>query len=371
MSIQWRQWVPENITSLQPYFPGKSAKNVSVDSVGNKNEFLKLSSNENPCGPSPKALLAASKMLERLNEYPDATCSDLRCAISKKHDTAQDSIIMSSGSNELIFMIIRTFCVPDRDEIVTHDYAFFSYKIFAQAHNIPCVLAPLNEDLSFNPERFINAFSDKTRVVFLANPNNPTGGYITKTQMDYVVSNLPSQALLVIDEAYYDTAVYSGTRDYALAKDYRNDERIITLRTFSKMYGLAGVRVGYGVMNQDAAHYIDKVRRPFNVSSIAQSMALAAMEDKKHLETSCQISQDGVLQITEAALSKGLHPYPSLGNFVLLKLPCTAQEGYDRFLSQGIIVRPMAMAGLANHVRISVAKPEHMPRVIDALTTLF
>ena len=187
-------------------------------------------------------------------------------------------------------------------------------------------------DLSFNRCNGLSCLiQTKHACFFSTNPNNPTGGYITKTQMDYVVSNLPSQALLVIDEAYYDTAVYSGTHDYALAKDYRNDERIITLRTFSKMYGLAGVRVGYGVMNQDAAHYIDKVRRPFNVSSIAQSMALAAMEDKKHLETSCQISQDGVLQITEAALSKGLHPYPSLGNFVLLKLPCTAQEGYDRF----------------------------------------
>jgi len=362
------QLVPANIRSLKPYQPGKPVEELERE-LGITGA-IKIASNENPMGPSPKAVVAAAKAIESANYYPDGGAYRLRRALSAFHDISEDSFVFGAGCNEVVHMIIAAFCRPGKDAVLTHKYAFISYRLAALAHDVPFVETDVTDDLRCDIDALIAAMNADIRVVFLANPNNPTGAHLTRAELERVIEALPPSALLVMDEAYHEYAAFADS-EYPASKSYRAaNPRIITLRTFSKIYGLAGLRVGYGVGNPEVIDYVNRVRRPFNVTSIAQVAAEAALADTAHVQKSAAAAREGIAVLREAAQRIGLRAYPSLGNFVLVDVGREPEPVYEALLKKGVIVRPMKAWGLATHLRISVGTPEQTKRVTEALSAV-
>jgi histidinol-phosphate aminotransferase len=278
-------------------------------------------------------------------------------------------LVFGSGSNEVIDLVVRAFCRPGIDEIVTQKYSFISYRLAAMVHNIRYVESDVTDLLGCDVEALLATVTDKTRVVFLANPNNPTGAYLPRAEFERLLAELPAQVILVVDEAYHEFAIDAGVEDYPNSLDHRSDRALlITMRTFSKIYGLAGLRVGYGISLPAIIDYMNRIRRPFNVNSVAQAAAVAALDDTEHIERSRKAAHEGIPAIIEAMVALGFRAYPSLGNFVLIDVRQDATPVYERLLRRGVIVRPMGPWGLPAHLRVSVGTPEQTARVIGTLT---
>jgi len=368
MTERFSKLVPENVRTLRPYQPGKPLEELERE-LGISGA-IKIASNENPMGPSPKAVEAARRAAADVHFYPDGGSYKLRRAVAERLSVEPDELVFGSGCNEIIHLIVHAFCRPGIDRVVTHKYAFISYKLAALAHNVPFTEAEVTSRLGCDVDALIAAISDDTRVVFLANPNNPTGAHLSKAQLERVMAAIPTTTLLVVDEAYHEYAVAGA--DYPNALDYRKTggPLMIVLRTFSKIYGLAGMRVGYGVGNAGLIDFVNRVRRPFNVNSIAQEAALAALDDHEHVQRSAEAARSGISALSQALSGLGLNVYPSLGNFVLVDVNKDALEVYDALLRQGVIVRPMGAWGLPRCLRISVGTPEQTERVTAALCTV-
>jgi histidinol-phosphate aminotransferase len=357
--------VPHNIEQLAPYQPGKPVEELERE-LGIQGA-IKIASNENPLGPSPLAIEAGQRALRDVHLYPDDGCFHLRHALAEARGVRPEEVVFGAGSNELIGLVVQTFCRPGVDTVVTHKYAFISYRLSAAAHGARFVAVDTTPELRVDVDALIAAFDDTTRVVFLANPNNPTGAHVTRAELERILEALPRRAILVLDEAYHEYAVTLGG-DYPRAQDYRAERPLlIALRTFSKAHGLAGLRVGYGIAHPGLVNYLDRVRRPFNVNHVAQAAALAALGDGAHLARSCQHNAAGLAELTAAARSIGVKPYPSLGNFVLVDVGRDALAVNAALQRKGVIVRPMAAWGLATHLRISVATRDETARVTAAL----
>jgi histidinol-phosphate aminotransferase len=357
-----------NIRSLTPYQPGKPVEELERE-LGISGA-VKVASNENPLGPSPLALEAARAALAQVHRYPDGACFKLRRALAERLPCDPDELIFGGGSNELIYLIVHAFCRPGgADEVLTHAHAFVSYRIAAHACDVPFVEAPDTADLACDMDALIAAITPRTKIVFLANPNNPTGSHVRRPEFERLLEALPLRALLVVDEAYYEHAIQAPGADYPDALAYRTQARpqIVALRTFSKIHGLAGLRLGYGVADRRVAEYLQRLRRPFNASSVAQAAALAALDDAAHIQRSIDAARDGVARISADARRLGLRPYPSLCNFVLVGVGRDALPVYDALLHRGVIVRPMAAWGLPRHIRVSIGTPEQLDRVAAAL----
>ncbi|HUH04254.1 MAG TPA: aminotransferase class I/II-fold pyridoxal phosphate-dependent enzyme, partial [Kofleriaceae bacterium] len=269
--------------------------------------------------------------------------------------------------NELIYLVLAAFCRPG-DEVVAARYSFISYKLASRAFDLTFVETEVTGDLGCDVDAMLAAIGPRTRVVFLANPNNPTGAHLGVADFERLLGGLPPHVLFVVDEAYHEYAVATGA-DYPRAQTYRSAEwpLVITLRTFSKIYGLAGLRVGYGICDARVAEVIDRVRRPFNVNSVAQAAALAALEDDAHVERSAAAAGEGIPMLAAAVSEQGMRAYPSLGNFVLVDVARDTAPVYDALLRRGVIVRPMAAWGLPTCIRISVGTPAETARVATAL----
>jgi histidinol-phosphate aminotransferase len=365
MSDIWSGLVPPNIEQLTPYQPGKPVEELERE-LGIRNA-VKIASNENPLGPSPRAVEAGREALAQCNRYPDGGCFHLRRALAERLGVADDELVFGAGSNEIIGMIVGTFCRPGVDEVLTHKYAFISYRLFAMAYGVPFVAVDATPQLGCDVDALIAAFSERTKVVFIANPNNPTGAYVNKAGFERILAALPPRALLVVDEAYHEYATALAD-DYPRSQAYR-DQRplLVTLRTFSKIYGLAGLRLGYAIAHRRVIDYLNRVRRPFNAASVAQAAALAALDDVPHVERSRALNRDGLEQLTAAARVAGVDPLPSLGNFVLVDVRRDCEPVYQRMLQRGVIVRPMAAWGLPKHLRISVGTAEENARTVAAM----
>jgi histidinol-phosphate aminotransferase len=366
MTIDFDALTPEHIRSLAAYQPGKPVEELERE-LGITGA-IKIASNENPMGPSPLAMEAAARALQDAHLYPDGGAHALRRAVSEHLGVAPDELVFGAGSNELIYLIVNTFCRPGRDEVLTHKYAFLSYRLASQSMGVDFVATEVHDDLRCDIDALIAGMSERTKVVFLANPNNPTGAHLVKAELERVLEAMPEGAILVVDEAYHEYAAPQEP-DYATSQDYRTDARplVITLRTFSKIHGLAGLRVGYGIGDRRLIERINRVRRPFNCNSVAQAAAVAALADRAHLERSQQAAASGIAGISQAAEKLGLRAYPSLTNFVLVGVGRDANEVYDALLRQGVIVRPMGAWGLPEHLRISVGTPAETERVAAAL----
>lgn len=366
MSIIFDELAASHIARLKAYQPGKPLSELERE-LGITNA-IKIASNENPMGPSPLAVEAATRALSSAHIYPDGGCFELRKALCARLGVAPDELVFGAGSNEIIYLIVHAFCRPG-DQILTHKYAFISYRLSAMAYDIEFVDADVTPQLACDVDALIDAVTPKTRVLFLANPNNPTGSHVVKADFERLLDALPERVIVVVDEAYHEYATASGA-DYPSSATYRSEARpgVITLRTFSKIYGLSGMRVGYGIGDPRLLGYLERVRRPFNVNSIAQAAATAAVDDDAHVAASCEAARSGIEQISKEAERLGCTAYPSLGNFVLIGVGRDAAGVYDQLLRKGVIVRPMGAWGLGEHLRISVGTAEETQRVVAALS---
>jgi histidinol-phosphate aminotransferase len=368
MSSFFDTLAPAHIRDLPTYQPGKPVEELERE-LGIRGA-IKMASNENPMGPSPLAVEAASRALSKAHLYPVDDAFYLRRAMAERLGVAPASLIFGAGSNEIIFMILHALCRPGQDEVLTHRYAFISYRLAAMAHDLPFVEAPVTADLACDVDALISAMGPRTKVVLLANPNNPTGAHVRTRDLERILAALPPQAVLVVDEAYHEYAVCAGPEsEYPSSQAYQSERepRVVTLRTFSKIYGLAALRVGYGIGHPRVIGYIERVRRAFNVGSVAQAAALAALDDHAHVARSQETARAGIARLIEGTARLGLRPYPSLANFMLVGVGCDAEPVYQALLQQGVIVRPMRGWGLPEHLRISVGTPAETERALAVL----
>ena len=357
---------PPHVRSLDVYQPGKPIEELERE-LGITGA-IKVASNENPLGPSPRALAAIPAALHGLNLYPDAGGFALRRALGARLGVAIEEIALGNGSNDLLYQLVLATCAPD-DEVLSHQFAFLSYRLSAQVAGRRFVAAPTTPDLACDVDALIAAMTPKTKLVVLGTPNNPTGSVITRAGMDRILAALPPRALLVIDEAYAEYAAAWPEVDHADGLALRaRDKRVVVLRTFSKIYGLAGLRVGYAVADRAVMDLLGRVGRTFHVSSLAMVGAQAALDDQDHVAISARHARSAIEQLRTEL--KTCRVYPSLANFVLIDCGRPSAPLYDKLLRLGVIVRPMAAWGLPNHLRVSVASHQDMPRVLRALGTV-
>jgi histidinol-phosphate aminotransferase len=360
-------FAPSHVRNLDVYQPGKPIDELERE-LGITGA-IKVASNENPLGPSPRAVAAIPAALSQLHLYPDAGGFVLRRALAARLDVGIDQVALGNGSNDLLYQLVLATCEPT-DEVLSHKFAFLSYRLAAQVAGRAFVAAPTTPDLACDIDALIAAITPRTKLVVLGTPNNPTGSVVTRAGADKLLAALPSRALLVIDEAYAEYAAEWPEIDHAdglalLAREHR----VVVLRTFSKIYGLAGLRIGYAVADRAVIDVLGRVGRTFHVSSLAMVGATAALADQDHVAISARHARAS-LELLHAQVSRpGVRVYPSLANFVLIDCGQPSTPLYERLLRLGVIVRPMAAWGLPHHLRVSVASHQDMPRVIAALNT--
>ncbi|HVO93451.1 MAG TPA: histidinol-phosphate transaminase [Terriglobales bacterium] len=352
--------LPEYIRTLIPYEPGKPIEEVERE-YGIANS-IKLASNENPLGPSPKALAAIREKLTHLNLYPDGDSFYLKRGLAQKLGVAPETLIFGNGSNEIIELAARTFLRPG-DEAVMAEQAFVVYPLIVQAVGGKSKAVPLR-DFTHDLAALAAAVTPKTRLVFLANPNNPTGTIFRRAEWESFLAKISKEVLLIVDEAYFE---YVRDADYPDSLKYHGDGRaILTLRTFSKLYGLAGLRIGYGVGAPEIIAMMHRVRQPFNVNAPAQWAALAALDDTEHVRKSLEVNRQGLEYLQGEFKKLGLDYVPSQGNFILVRVG-KGQEVFKRLLAQGVIVRPMDGYRFPEHVRVTVGTRDENQKFIEAL----
>jgi histidinol-phosphate aminotransferase len=352
--------VPPWLASLVPYQPGKPIEEVEREyGIG---DSIKLASNENPLGPSPRALAAMREAAANVNRYPDGGGFYLKQKLAEKLGVGADQIALGNGSNEILELVARSFLRPG-DEAVMSAQAFVVYASVVQAAaGIPRAV-PLR-DFTHDLDAIGDTVGRSTRLVFLGNPNNPTGTIYRRAAFERLLDRLPRDVVVVADDAY---AEYVEDPDYPRTIDYlRPDRLLVTMRTFSKIYGLAGLRIGYGIGPAEIIAAIERVRQPFNVNSLAQAGALAALDDEEHVERSRRTNREGLDFLAAAFARLGLDYVPSHANFVLVRVG-NGGAVYEALLRQGVIVRPVAGYGFPEHVRVTVGTPSENERFVAAL----
>lgn len=352
--------LPEYIRSLIPYEPGKPIEEVERE-YGISNS-TKLASNENPLGPSPKALAAIRAKLDQLHLYPDGDCFYLKGGLAKKLGVAPERLIFGNGSNEIIELAVRAFMRPG-DHAVMARQAFVVYQLIVQAVGGKSIQVPLR-DYTHDLDAIASAVTAQTKIVFLANPNNPTGTIFRRAEWERFLGGLPKDLLLIVDEAYFEYVEDGGYPD---SLKYHSDDRaMLTLRTFSKLYGLAGLRIGYGVGPREIVAMLQRVRQPFNVNAPAQWAALAALDDGDHVQRSLAVNREGRKFLGGEFTRLGLAYVSSHGNFILVRVG-QGQEVFKQLLGLGVIVRPMGGYQFPEHIRVTVGTMDENRKFIDAL----
>ena len=357
-----RLLVPEWIRTLTPYPPGMPIEELERE-LGIR-DSIKLASNENPLGPSPKAVDAITKALPQLHRYPDGSAFYLKRRLAEKHGVSPDEIIVGNGSNELIEMVVRTFVRP-RDEVVMADQAFVVYRMVTQAVAATPRIVPLRH-FTHDLEAMADEVTSRTRLVFVANPNNPTGTIFRRAAWESFLRALAGRQLLVVaDDAY---AEFVTDPDYPDTIVCRGDGAVpvVSLRTFSKLYGLAGLRIGYAVAPVGVVDALGRVRQPFNVNSLALVAAQAALDDTEHVERTLALNREGMAYLTSELDRLGVPWVPSSANFILVKVG-QGSRVYEALLRDGVIVRPMDGYGFPEHLRVTVGLPGENERFIRAL----
>jgi histidinol-phosphate aminotransferase len=355
--------VPDYIRELAPYVPGKPIEEVEREL---KTHAIKLASNENPLGPSPLAIEAAKKALSDSNRYPDGSGFYLREGLSKKHSIPADNIILGGGSTELIDLSARMVLRPG-DCGVTSYGSFPLYHIAVRATGARFLEIPMRE-YTFDLPAIARELPVETKLIFISNPNNPTGTMFTADDFDDFLARVPEHVLVVLDEAYCDYVDHPNyTRSIEIVRGGRN---LLVLRTFSKSYGLAGLRIGYGIGPAGLLNEMNKIRGPFNTSGVAQAAALAALGDIEHVRRSVESNRAGLTQL-EAGLKKlGIRPVPSVANFMLIDFGSDADPLAAELLKHGVIVRPMRWMGFPNAIRVSVGTQAENEKFLQTLAVL-
>lgn len=353
-----------NVLKMTPYSPGKPISEVKRE-LG-LSEVVKLASNENPLGPSPKAVAAVAQAAQTMNSYPDGAAYEVKQAISKKFGIAMEHLLVGNGSDEIIHMLGLVFLGSPEDEIIVGDPSFVRYD--AAAYLAPSVLTkvPLTSDLRHDLPAMGRAASANTKLVFIANPNNPTGTMVTKAEVDALLRDLPPSAVVVMDEAYYEFAC--DQPDYPDSRDYVLEGRpVIGLRTFSKAYGLAGIRMGFGFAPLWVVDAVDRAREPFNVNSLAQAATIAALDDDEHVRRTVETNRRGVVRVADALAKAGFQPCETFANFVFAELGRPAAPLFQALLKRGVIVRSGDAFGCPTALRVSVGTDAEVDAFVNAL----
>jgi len=352
------------VCGLRPYEPGKPVEELERE-LGLTN-IIKLASNENPLGPSANVLDAISAALPDLSRYPDGNGFALKQALAEKHSVDLDQVTIGNGSNDILELLTRAFVSPE-NEVVFSQHAFAVYPIVTQAVGAKAVVVPAKEwgnDL----DAMLAAITDKTRVVFVANPNNPTGTCVAKNKLKDFIKAVPEHVIVVVDEAYFEyaQALFPG---YESAENYlAQTPNLVVTRTFSKAYGLAALRIGYSLSSAEIADFLNRVRQPFNVNSLAMAAAIAALSDEQHLKDSLALNQSGLEQYHQACIELGLEWIPTAANFICINVKQNGRDVFDKLLHRGIIVRPVDNYEMPEFVRITVGSEEENQHCIEALT---
>ncbi len=355
--------VSERITALKPYHPGKPIEEVKRE-LGIGGEIVKLASNENPLGPSPRALAALRDALPGLALYPDGGCHDLRAAVAARLCVPGDQLIFGNGSDEIIHLLGLTFLEPG-DEVVIGEPTFVLYEAAATLGGARAVKVPLTAGLVHDTRAMADAFTSRTRLVFIANPHNPTGTIVTRAAVDALLERLPPRGLLVLDEAYGE---YVQAPGYPHALDYiRAGAPVVGLRTFSKIYGLAGLRVGYGVADREIIRLLNQPRSPFNVNLAAQVAASAALEDDAFVARSRQANAEGMRALEAAFALLDLPHITSHANFLLVDVRRPCRPFFEGLLRRGVIVRTGDVFGLPTWIRVTVGTPAQNQRFLPGI----
>jgi histidinol-phosphate aminotransferase len=349
------------IANLKPYVPGKPISELERE-LG-ISDSVKLASNENPLGCSEKAKAAMQGELPEAARYPDGGGFALRQALAAKHGVEANCITLGNGSNDVLDMIARVFLAPGYESLFSQ-HAFAVYPISSQAVGATLKMAPA-VDYGHDLEAMLNMVGDKTRVVWVANPNNPTGTWLNAEELENFVAAIPQNVIVVVDEAYVE---YVDEPDYPDASKWlQKYPNLIVTRTFSKAYGLASVRVGYGLSHPDVADLLNRVRQPFNVNSMALAAALAALDDQDFIQQSVETNRKGMAQLVAGCEQMGLEYIPSVGNFITVDVGRPVEEVDQALLREGCIGRPVANYGLPNHLRITVGSEAENQRFLDAM----
>lgn len=349
------------VQSLQPYQAGKPAEELERE-LG-IHDIVKLASNENPLGPSPAAVSAVQDVLAGLTRYPDSNGYYLKQALSQRFNLTSNQLTLGNGSNDLLELVARTF-LREGVEAIYSEYAFIVYPLVVKACGAKGVCVPAR-DYGHDLDAMADAVTEHTRVIFIANPNNPTGTCLSSQAFEKFMARLPEHVLVVLDEAYSEYTDQVDVPDgLALTAAYQN---LIVTRTFSKAYGLAALRVGFAVASPVVTDLLNRVRQPFNVSSVAQVAAMAALTDHEYLERTVSMNRQGLLQMQAGLAALGVSYIPSAANFITLDCEKDALPVYQALLEQGVIVRPLGVYAMPQHLRVTLGTEAENQRFLDAL----
>ena len=361
MPTQWESLANEHILGIAPYEPGKPIEELERE-LG-IHDAIKLASNENPLPPSDRVQKAIVTALAVLNRYPDGSAFYLRQALAKKHGVSQEQVILGNGSNELIELLVRAFLRPGDEAVVPHP-SFVVYPMIVQAAGGVRVMVML-KDYRLDLEAMARAITPLTKLVFIANPNNPTATIVTADEVEHFMARVPERTIVVFDEAYIEFAM--GPDFPETLSFVKQGRKVIVLRTFSKAASLAGLRVGYGLADADAVSLMNRIRQPFNVNALAQAAARAALDDEAHTLECVRMIEAGRHFLYDEFKALGLQYVPSRANFILVDAGRSAADIYQRLLKEGVIVRPMTPFGMETALRVTVGTPEENRKLVKAV----
>jgi histidinol-phosphate aminotransferase len=353
---------PGFVRAIAPYVPGKPASELAREMGLPESGIVKLASNENPLGASPHAIAAMRAALDDVGRYPDGNGFALKQAIAQRFAVDLAQIVLGNGSNDVLELAGRTFLTPGTSAVYSR-HAFAVYMLTVQAIGATHLEVPAR-DFGHDLDAMAAAIRDDTRIVFVANPNNPTGTFVSGAALEAFLAKVPPRVIVVLDEAYTEYLPDADRHD-AVAWLARHPNLVIS-RTFSKAYGLAGLRVGFMLAHPDVADLMNRVRQPFNVNSVAQAGAIAALHDTAFVDESRRLNDSGMAQVVAGVGRMGLEHIPSRGNFVLVRVGAAAAI-YQQLLARGVIVRPVGAYGLPEWLRVSIGLPEDNARFLDAL----
>lgn len=356
--------VSKNIAAITPYPPGKPQGELERE-LGISGS-IKLASNENAWGPSPRAVRAMRSELLNVHRYPDATCFSLVNAVAEKEGFDPSEVVLGNGSNEIIDFLVKAF-VQEGDEVITSHPSFLMYQKFVQVRGGINYVVPL-KDMRHDLAVIKEMVSETTRLIFIDNPNNPTGTAIPPVDLYQFLSDIPETVIVVLDEAYIDFADKQLRVDmYSLIRNVAGRCPVVFLRTFSKVYGLAGLRIGYALMAREVASCLQKVRQPFNINQMAQVGALAALSDEEHYERTIARTKEGLQFLMREVEDLGCTTYPTQTNFFLIDVRGSADQLYTSMLNKGVIIRSMGAYGFDTFIRVTVGTEEENKRFVKTL----
>lgn len=351
---------PKELRALTPYEPGKPIEEVARELGIPASSIIKIASNENPLGPSPRALEAVREMLAESQLYPDGGCFHLRQTLAEHLRVKPGQLVFGCGSNEIIELVFHAFLSERNGSVIASQYAFIVYKLLSQLFGATFIEVPA-KNFAHDLEAMRAAIRPDTRAICIANPNNPTGTRISNAELEKFVRSIPSHILIILDEAYYEY-MDSPAHTQEWTAEFPN---LIVSRTFSKIYGLAGFRIGFGVFHPETAEIVQRCRQPFNTSSLAQVAAIAALKDTEHARLSREVNTAGMKRICAFFKGRGVEFIPSEGNFLMAKVG-DGSAFFKKLLQKGVIIRPLGGYGLKEWVRISIGTDEQMAKLETA-----